>query len=79
MSVVHYMGERRKRVLAIGDDELGVRRQRVVGGCRGKGTCGNAQYSVNSPGSLAVGDDDDALSEVAEGGARAGVPGNSRR
>ena len=27
---------------------------------------------------LAVGDDDDALSEVAEGEARVGVPGNSR-
>jgi len=27
---------------------------------------------------LTVGDDDDALSLVAEGGARAGVPGNSR-
>ena len=26
---------------------------------------------------LAVGDDNNALSEVAEGGARAGVPGNS--
>ena len=28
---------------------------------------------------LAVGDDNDTLSEVAEGGAHAGVPGNSRR